>query len=171
MNKQEAIEQLEWNVMRTSDFDRAEDVVVFEKVKSIISQIHEPQKVVVPKHIADKIEYCKNTEGYGLFHAMDHCFGYSDSAEWLEYNQETFALAWVYGYEIEKEVLYFVEIPNPNSRDVYDYFLKKDSSTGKVVLFKRSVNPRNNKDLWLTESEIKQDFEWAWDAGFAKEVE
>ncbi|HEM3198174.1 hypothetical protein JN538_01415 [Streptococcus suis] len=22
----------------------------------------------------------------------------------------------------------------------------------------------------LTESEIKQDFEWAWDAGFAKEV-
>ena len=23
----------------------------------------------------------------------------------------------------------------------------------------------------LTEAEIKQDFEWAWDAGFAKEVE
>ncbi|CYW10002.1 Uncharacterised protein [Streptococcus suis] len=36
MNKQEAIEQLEWNVVRTTDFDRAEDVVVFEKVKSII---------------------------------------------------------------------------------------------------------------------------------------
>ncbi|HEP1844814.1 TPA: hypothetical protein VCA72_001983 [Streptococcus suis] len=42
MNKQEVIEQLEWNVVRTTDFDRAEDVVVFEKVKSVISQIHEP---------------------------------------------------------------------------------------------------------------------------------
>ncbi|HFR3660051.1 TPA: hypothetical protein ACHVEN_000839, partial [Streptococcus suis] len=89
MNKQEAIEQLEWNVVRTTDFDRAEDVVVFEKAKEIISQIHEPQKVVVPKFIADSIEYCKNKEGYGLLRAMDYCDEYNDTGEWLEHNQET----------------------------------------------------------------------------------
>ncbi|HFI0115524.1 TPA: DUF1642 domain-containing protein [Streptococcus suis] len=112
MNKQEAIEQLEWNVVRTTDFDRAEDVVVFEKAKEIISQIHEPQKVVVPKFIADSIEYCKNKEGYGLLRAMDYCDEYNDTGEWLEHNQETFALAWLFGYEIEQEKLYTVEIPN-----------------------------------------------------------
>ncbi|MDW8732436.1 DUF1642 domain-containing protein [Streptococcus suis] len=112
MNKQEAIEQLEWNVVRTTDFDRAEDVVVFEKAKEIISQIHEPQKVVVPKFIADSIEYCKNKEGYGLLRAMDYCDEYNDTGEWLEHNQETFALAWLFGYEIEQEQLYTVEIPN-----------------------------------------------------------
>ncbi|MEG3322381.1 hypothetical protein RFL32_12115, partial [Streptococcus suis] len=91
MNKQEAIEQLEWNVVRTTDFDRAEDVVVFEKAKEIISQIHKPQTVVVPKFIADSIEYCKNKEGYGLLRAMDYCDEYNDTGEWLEHNQETFA--------------------------------------------------------------------------------
>ncbi|MCK3972993.1 DUF1642 domain-containing protein [Streptococcus suis] len=115
MNKQEAIEQLEWNVVRTTDFDRAEDVVVFEKAKEIISQIHEPQKVVVPKFIADSIEYCKNKEGYGLLRAMDYCDEYNDTGEWLEHNQETFALAWLFGYEIEQEKLYTVELPNPNN--------------------------------------------------------
>ncbi|HGA1369050.1 TPA: DUF1642 domain-containing protein, partial [Streptococcus suis] len=105
-------EQLEWNVVRTTDFDRAEDVVVFEKAKEIISQIHEPQKVVVPKFIADSIEYCKNKEGYGLLRAMDYCDEYNDTGEWLEHNQETFALAWLFGYEIEQEQLYTVEIPN-----------------------------------------------------------
>ncbi|HFI0398396.1 TPA: DUF1642 domain-containing protein [Streptococcus suis] len=73
---------------------------------------HEPQKVVVPKHIADKIEYCKDTEGYGLFHAMDYCYQYKDSADWLECNEETFARAWRYGYEVEKEKLYMVELFN-----------------------------------------------------------
>ncbi|MGQ7504858.1 DUF1642 domain-containing protein, partial [Streptococcus suis] len=61
MNKQEAIEQLEWNVVRTTNFDRAEDVVVFEKAKEIISQIHEPQKVVVPQFVAEWIEECKRS--------------------------------------------------------------------------------------------------------------
>ncbi|HFI0135911.1 TPA: hypothetical protein ACGOZZ_001756 [Streptococcus suis] len=61
MNKQEAIKELEWIVVRTTDFDRAEDVVVFDKAKSIISQIHEPQKVVVPKFVAEYIERCKQS--------------------------------------------------------------------------------------------------------------
>lgn len=30
---------------------------------------------------------------------------------------------------------------------------------------------KKKKGFQLTESEIKKDFDWAWDAGFAEEVE
>ncbi|WP_161942702.1 DUF1642 domain-containing protein [Streptococcus suis] len=79
-----------------------------DDVIGIVRKIHEPQKVVVPKCIADKIEYCKTAEGYGLFHAMDYCYQYKDSADWLECNEDTFARAWLDGYEVEKEQLYTV---------------------------------------------------------------
>ncbi|MDY7594781.1 hypothetical protein UN679_11095 [Streptococcus suis] len=36
---------------------------------------------------------------------------------------------------------------------------------------KFSTDMENEPENQLTESEIKEDFEWAWDAGFAKEVE
>ena len=87
--------------------------VLVDKVY-LMPKTFKPRKVVVPKHIADKIEYYKDIEEYGLLHAMDDCYQRKDSAEWLEDNQETFARAWLDGFEVEKEKLYTVEIPNPN---------------------------------------------------------
>ncbi|NQJ70572.1 DUF1642 domain-containing protein [Streptococcus suis] len=125
MNKQEVIEIIEQDKMQVGRLVETNsgahsiqqkmklvDYVPLEVVVNTIDQIHEPQKVVVPKEIADKIEYCKDTEGYELFHAMIHCYGYNDTAEWLEYNQETFARAWLDGFEIEQEKLYTVELFN-----------------------------------------------------------
>lgn len=166
MNKQQAIEQLEWNVLRTTDFDRAEDVVVFEKVKYIISQIHEPQKVVVPAFIDNYIRYAK-AEGMSLFIAMDNA--QNKESEWIITNEETFARAWLDGYEIEREQLFTVEIPDPNRKGTNRIYLGKSNPDSKVTIHKGNFNPKKNKNLWLTESEIKQDFEWAWQ--FAKEVE
>ncbi|MCK3973363.1 DUF1642 domain-containing protein [Streptococcus suis] len=108
MNKQEAIDELKKYKV---GFGEAA-AVRFDRIVSVINQIHEPQKVVVPKFIADSIEYCKNKEGYGLLRAMDYCDEYNDTGEWLEHNQETFALAWLFGYEIEQEKLYTVELFN-----------------------------------------------------------
>ncbi|MCE2322777.1 DUF1642 domain-containing protein [Streptococcus thermophilus] len=183
MNKQEAIEEIK-NTDTLNINDRLSgqqvDFVIKNQVLDIVSQISEYQKAVVPQFVVYWIEYCKAND-ITLLEALDpvsklgeglvNSFGTSvgKCIAWATHNQNTFARAWLDGYEIEKEPLYFVEIPNPNTKDVYNYFLKKDSSTGKVVLFKKSVNPRNNKDLWLTESEIKEDFEWAWQ--WAKEVE
>ncbi|MFX3701414.1 DUF1642 domain-containing protein, partial [Streptococcus suis] len=62
MNKQEAIDELKKYKV---GFGEAA-AVRFDRIVSVINQIHEPQKVVVPKFIADSIEYCKNKEGYGL---------------------------------------------------------------------------------------------------------
>lgn len=174
MNKQEAIEKLKEESWEYEDvYVGVTPVIDLDDAQDIVSQIEEPQKVVVPKFVAEWLEEMKQDER-PLYNVMSSLMNKTNH-EWEVWKSanmnfsEIVAQAWIYGYEIEKEVLYFVEIPNPNSGDVYDYFLKKDSSTGKVVLFKCSVNPRNNKDLWLTESEIKQDFEWAWQ--WAKEVE
>ncbi|HFI0084530.1 TPA: DUF1642 domain-containing protein [Streptococcus suis] len=171
MNKQEAIEKIYNASWDSPDYEGL--VVKVETVNEIIYQIDEPQKVVVPKHIADKIEYCKDAEGYGLFHAMDYCYNYRDSAEWLEDNQETFARAWLDGFEVEQEKLYTVEIPNPvltDNSDSVTVLMKID--LGVVLTDVVNYIGRKQEPVYhLTEVEIKQDFEWAWDAGFAKPVE
>ncbi len=171
MNKQEAIEKIYTASWDSPDYEGL--VVKVETVNNIISQIDEPQKVVVPKHIADKIEYCKDTEGYGLFHAMDYCYQYRDSAEWLEDNQETFARAWLDGFEIKQEKLYTVEIPDPNRSDTATFLYKENGKVfiGTDIFLDEVSNYKWKKDPdnQLTEAEIKQDFDWAWQ--FREEVD
>ena len=76
------------------------------------------------------------------------------------------------GYEIEQEKLYTVVIPNPNNEYSMNVLIRLPSSVkiALVALHKPSTSYLKNKEYQLTEAEIKQDFEWAWDAGFAKEV-
>lgn len=69
---------------------------------------------------------------------------------------------------VEKEKLYTVEIPNPNSAGG-KLVLFKQQSSGRLILDILNHNINKPKYLHLTESEIKQDFEWAWQ--FAKELE
>ena len=83
-------------------------------------------------------------------------------------NQETFARAWLDGFEIEQEKLYTVEIPNPNSAGGNNVLFKQQS-TGRLILDMLNPNINKPKYLHLTESEIKKDFEWAFQ--FAKPVE
>ena len=86
-------------------------------------------------------------------------------------NEKTFVRAWLDGFEIEKEKLYTVEIPNPNNEYSMNALIRLPSS-GKialVALHKPNTSYLKNKEYQLTESEIKKDFEWAWQ--WAKEVE
>ena len=140
--------------------------VLVDKVYQM-PKIFEPRKVVVPKHIADKIEYYKDIEEYGLLHAMDDCYQRKDSAEWLEDNQETFARAWLDGYEVVQEKLYTVEIPDPNSYYDYRYLSRNHKGIFLNASCDRSWKTLPNNQL--TESEIKQVFDWAFQ--FAKPVE
>lgn len=131
MNKLEAIEIIEQNKIQVSLIveRNSEEEVIQNKIKLVdyvpldivVNTIDKIglKRVVAPKYIADKIEYCKDADGYGLFHAMDYCFGYQDSAEWLEYNQETFARAWLDGYEVEKEKKYKVYLKHTNQELLY----------------------------------------------------
>ncbi|HEM6397898.1 TPA: DUF1642 domain-containing protein [Streptococcus suis] len=105
MNKQEAIKRVEELYGYGS---------IAKTVTDIISQIHEPQKVVVPKVVATWIEYCKQSN-LDLDHSM-RCTRVNNAEtgveEWIYKNQETFARAWLFGYEIEQEKLYTVELFN-----------------------------------------------------------
>ncbi|MCQ8265160.1 DUF1642 domain-containing protein [Streptococcus suis] len=163
MNKQEAILKLKAESWEYEDNSfRTALVIDLDEAQEIISQIHEPQKVVVPKHIADKIEYCKDTEGYGLFHAMDYFYGYKDSAEWLECHEEAFVRAWSDGYEVEKEKLYHVHLTGIRYGD-----LGYDEEEGYYDFCNKKYTTKIRYEL--TEAEIKDTFPWAWQ--FAKEVE
>ena len=75
------------------------------------------------------------------------------------------------GYEVEKEKLYTVEIPNPVITDNSDSVTVLVKTDLGVVLTDvvNYIGRKQESAYQLTESEIKQDFEWAWQ--LAKEVE
>ena len=129
----------------------------------------EREKLKIPQFIADKIEYCKKIDGYRLFNAMDYCYSFKKCAEWLESNEKNFARAWLDGYEVEQEKLYTVEIPDPNA-DGYSIALGRKE--GKVCIRQFvSQTWQMNCSNQLTEAEIKQDFDWAWQWAKPMEVQ
>lgn len=69
----------------------------------------EQTKVEVPEFVAEWIEQCKE-KGKSLLKSLLYTPGEVNS--WVDDpdNQETFALAWMFGYTIKKEPRYFVEI-------------------------------------------------------------
>lgn len=86
-----------------------------------------------------------------------------------EENQEIFAKAWLFGYEVEQEKLYTVEIPNPNNTSP-KYKLMLVKGINGVEILRDYYNEKRDQYIFqLTESEIRKDFEWAWK--WAKPVE
>ena len=173
MNKQEAIREL-MSKSREIIFGDDENMYLSRKrTIELVSQIDEPQKVVVPKFVAEWIveaEKIHNNLSWVWFSNP-----VSDELNaWLKNHTETFMRAWLDGYTVEKEKLYTVEIPNPNRTTEPIIYLSRDER-GNIFLNSwllfASQSWKNHPHAHLTESEIKQDFEWAWDAGFAKEVE
>ena len=168
MNKQEAIEKIKdlyRFIMEDGPFEV--DLINKNQAIDIISQIDEPQKVTVPKFVAEWIEEIKETTDdlswiWSVYPA-EH-----KTKKWLEQNTEKFMRAWLDGYEIEKEKLYTVEIPNLN---INTHTILQKVDKGLVLFVVTNARWRGWAESKLTESEIKEDFEWAWDAGFAKEVE
>ncbi|MFG5563459.1 DUF1642 domain-containing protein [Enterococcus faecalis] len=115
MNKQELIDILENLECSTESlsYDNGYEQGVYDSLSHVIL-LDEPKKVVVPKFVAEWIEYAKK-KGDSLivsFNPWD-LYGeeYIEATQWIDNNQETFALAWVNGYEVEKEQLYYVKLP------------------------------------------------------------
>ena len=78
----------------------------------ILQQLNKP---VIPQFVADWIEVCKEHLTSSLYLAMTPSFLKSNNQGieltlWIKKNEETFARAWLDGYEVEKEKLYFVKI-------------------------------------------------------------
>ena len=132
MNKQEAIETIKnIDTLNINDMIAGQkvDMVIKNQVLDIISQINEPKKVVVPQFVADWIEEAKNM-GFCLADALASNSTPTEVDEWLygenDKNEETFASAWLDGYEVEKEKLYKVIIPHTsNYKNQKQYLVKQ----------------------------------------------
>lgn len=106
------------------------------------------EKQLVPKHVADLIDYCKANKffllgalcfvgkfGEGL--ADDYKGSVLDTITWVKANQDEFAKAWLNGYEVEQPTKYSVKIKGVkytyaylkyNSKHNYWYF--SDATVG-----------------------------------------
>lgn len=67
-----------------------------------------------------------------------------------------------FGYTVEKEKLYTVEIPNPNIIGNAHTVLMRNGFKQIVMLRFFGDNWKTDKAYQLTEQEIRKDFEWAW---------
>lgn len=129
MNKQEALKRLE---VQKETIIRLTGWAVYVYIEELIKSLDEPQPVKVPQFVAEKIEYFKKTGDWNLFQAMDSLFGRRETREWLEYknNQETFARAWLDGYEVEEEKRYRISMPKTrNYMNNAQFLCEKD---GKI---------------------------------------
>ena len=119
MNKEKAIKEIK----KASEIFYACDYIKTKVAESIISQIHEPQKVVVPKFVAEWIKWCKTNEAtllggispideFGSAICNDKRVESMAASRWAKRNQETFARAWLDGYEVEQERLYQIFMKN-----------------------------------------------------------
>lgn len=166
MNKQEAIEKLQSEaVNHYSETSGWFKEIKLDIVTDIVNQLDEPKKPVIPQFIDTWIQGAKYN-GFDLYEAMTDDEMSDKVVTWIVCNSETFAKAWFYGYEVEKEKLYTVGLPNPNGDSNMYGLCKVD---GRIIIgaFVFGLNKASNAKL--TEAEIKEDFAWAWQ--FAEEVE
>lgn len=179
MNKHELIDNLEsLSIVKVgeSDFDEGFNEGVCASL-NLAKQLDEPEKVVVPKFVAEWIDKHKySTNIIDLFSNVEYATdsdGFiaekweyrGEFYDWLSVNADTlFTLcdAVRYGYEVEKEQLYYV----------FDTTTKQYLGVDKVL----------NKAFWLssqnsgartplTEQEIKAIDERYWDFAVKVEVE
>lgn len=133
------------------------------------------KKPVVPQYVADFYESIKGDfedKVYGLCvqFNLDESELNSDVALWFGHSKnkpiETLVKMKLYGYEVEKEKLYTVEIPTHGNPD---HFVLRKHIDGRVCLdCYRSDNWRDYEFSQLTEAEIKKEHDWAWK--YAEEV-
>ena len=183
MNKQELIDELKKLLAIPSEIQGHN--YGLRRAIALAKQLDEPEKPKVPQFVSDWYEEHKgNFEIYlsGLcINFTCHRERLNDKlANWYEQLEnkpiQTLVNMHQFGYEVQKEKLYTVEIPNPNGSGYSKIYLAKNKD-GKVELFTWSGytsiefadNWKQEENAQLTESEIKKDFDWAWQ--FAEGVE
>lgn len=123
----------------------------------------EQEKVTIPQDVADWIEYCKVrkiTLAHALYHSEEakNKSVYHWIVESLDH-QETFALAWIFGYKIDKEKRYLVRVKGVNG---YGRYLNK-ALLSKEYFF-ASNNEVSGYRIKFTRKELEDaGFGWVFD--------
>lgn len=111
MNKQELIDYC--NAIKENKSQIINCIDVNGIIKKI-EQLDEPEKVTIPQFVADYIEFQKknNFHVYGAMRVIEDHYDKRVPEWFYEKNIETFARAWLDGYEVEKEPKYIVKLKN-----------------------------------------------------------
>lgn len=118
MNKQELIDHCKTLKENKNGFINCIDV---DRIINTIKQLDEPQKVTIPQFVADYIEF-KKKYNFHVYGAMRTIEDYYDKRvpEWFyEGNIEKFCLAWILGYDVEKERRYIVTLKSSGQKLYY----------------------------------------------------
>lgn len=109
MNKKELIDHCK---TLKEDKNRFINCIDVDRIINTIKQLDKPQKVTIPKFVADYIEFQKkyNFHVYGAMRVIEDHHDKRVPDWFYEGNIEKFCLAWILGYEVEKEKRYFVKI-------------------------------------------------------------
>ena len=126
MNKQELIERLEG---LKNIFGNECEYVKIDFVIELASELDEPQKVVVPKFVADWYEENKDSFEANLYRFVYNLTSIFDSAKMNEFERwflnsgtkpfQTLVNMHQFGYEVEKEKRYLVKIKNIDINSAY----------------------------------------------------
>lgn len=97
------------------------DYIERDRVLDLVEQLDEPEKVTIPQFVADYIEFQKKND-FHVYGAMRVIEDHYDKRvpEWFyEKNIEKFCLAWIFGYEVEKERKYIVTLKSSGQKLYY----------------------------------------------------
>lgn len=124
MNKQKLIDKYTAEISRLRPYCPNRHLIseqlkydLYKEILEDLKQLDEPQKLIVPKFVADYIEEYRGG-GATLYEMMDS--SEDEVYTWLFGNprietenerQLLFAQAYAVGYEVEKEPLYYVRLP------------------------------------------------------------
>lgn len=127
MNKQELIKKYE----KEAEFIYGFPVIRLSLILEDLKQLDEPQKVKIPKFVADLIEYAKirDWDLEDVFLNIANEPDTSDISEWFytQGNMDVIARAWLDGYEIEKGKRYLVKIIGITDYNSYLNYHKKEN--------------------------------------------
>lgn len=139
-NKQELISKYEL-IKNSYNFK----VVATDGIISDLKRLDEPQKVTIPQFVADYIEFKKkyNFHVYGAMRTIEDYHDKKISNWFYEGNIEKFCLAWILGYEVEKEKRYrvkFIQTGQHLAKNIFPksaYFVIKTSAISSTDSFTR----------------------------------
>ncbi|MDT2356706.1 DUF1642 domain-containing protein [Enterococcus faecium] len=167
MNKQEINEKLKENgawctECHTGVTDR---YVKIRKAMELVGQLDEPQKPVIDSFVAEYLNYCMANE-WTLAEALDTRnvpipSNMHKTVDWLfsSMNQNIFARAWLFGYEVEKEPLYTVTI---NLDRKYHLVVDEGDGNDEISTTLTTSHGVLGYRYFLTEKEIKSADENLW---------
>lgn len=134
-------------------------------------------KPVIPQHVAAFIEKEKETYNnplvsyerlYQGVHRKEVQEKNKPIISYIRKNSAIYLHAWLYGYIVEKEEKYRVELPDPEKNSNKVVLMR--TQDGRVVINKvKAEHFYEKEEIKLTEKEIKRNHEYLW--VFAEEVE